>query len=134
MKALRWLAALALAIGVAAPAMAQDARIGGTVRDPSNAFVAGAKVSVKNERTGEERSAVSNDQGHFLISSLKPSNYTIKTEMTGFAPIEYTAMPLAVGQELTLDFELKPAGLQEAITVVGTSPVIDLSSARMGVN
>src|SRR5262249_47886998 len=30
--------------------------------------------------------------------------------------------------------ELKPAGLQEAVTVVGTSPVIDLSSARMGVN
>ena len=28
-------------------------------------------------------------------------------------------MPLAVGQELTLDFELKPAGVQEAVTVVG---------------
>ena len=43
-------------------------------------------------------------------------------------------MPLAVGQELTLDFELKPAGVEEAVTVVGTAPVLDISSARIGVN
>src|SRR5438046_5805799 len=43
-------------------------------------------------------------------------------------------MPLAVGQELTLDFEIKPAGVQEAVTVVGTAPVLDMSSARIGVN
>ena len=55
-------------------------------------------------------------------------------ERAGFAPIEYTAMPLAIGQELTLDFELKPAGVTEAVTVVGTAPVLDLSSAKIGVN
>ena len=43
-------------------------------------------------------------------------------------------MPVAVGQELTLDFELKPAGVQEAVTVVGDAPVLDISSARIGVN
>ena len=135
MKALRWLGSLALAIAVAAPAFADvDARIGGTVRDQSNAFVAGAKVSIRNERTGEQRAAVTNEQGYFLIGALKPSSYTIKAEQTGFAPIEYTSMTLAVGQELTLDFELKPAGLQEAVTVVGSAPVLDLSSARIGVN
>ena len=94
----------------------------------------GVSAKVKNERTGEERSATTNDQGYFLITPLKPSTYTIKVERAGFAPIEYTAMPLAVGQELTLDFELKPAGVTEAVTVVGTSPVLDLSSAKVGVN
>ena len=135
MKALRWLAALALAAGVAAPAWADvDARIGGTVRDQSNAFVAGAKVSIKNERTGEERSTVTNEQGYFVIGSLKPSTYTVKAEQPGFAPIEYSSMTLAVGQELMLDFELRPAGLQEAVTVTASATVIDLSSARIGVN
>ena len=43
-------------------------------------------------------------------------------------------MPLAVGQELHIDFEFKPAGVQESVTVVGSSPVLDLSSARIGVN
>jgi carboxypeptidase family protein len=136
MKLSDWLSGLALALAMAAPALADvdQARIGGTIRDSSSAFVAGAKVLVKNERTGEERSAVSNDQGFFLIGALKPSTYTIRAERAGFAAIEYTAMPLAVGQELTLDFELRPAGVQEAITVTGTAPVLDLSSARIGVN
>src|SRR5262245_56736234 len=135
MKVLKWLAALALAVGVSTPAWADvDARIGGTVRDQSNAFVAGAKVSIKNERTGEERSTTTNEQGYFVLGSLKPSTYTIKAEQAGFAPIEYTSMTVAVGQELMLDFELKPAGLQEAVTVVASAPVIDLSSARIGVN
>src|SRR5262249_46229154 len=102
--------------------------------DQSGSFADGVAVRVKNERTSEERSATTNDQGYFLIISLRPSTYTIRVERQGFAPVEYTAMPLAVGQELTLDFELKPVGVQESITVVGTAPVLDLSSAHIGVN
>jgi hypothetical protein len=43
-------------------------------------------------------------------------------------------MPIAVGQELALDFEFRPAGVQESVTVVGVVPMIDISSARVGVN
>ena len=43
-------------------------------------------------------------------------------------------MPLAVGQELALDFEFRPAGVQENVTVVATAPVLDISSARIGAN
>jgi hypothetical protein len=128
-------AVLVAALG-SAPAFAQvdQGKINGTVRDQTGAFIAQAKVTAKNERTGEERSVLSNDQGYFLVGNLKPSTYTIKAEKQGFGALEYTGMPVAVGQELTLDFEVKPAGVQEDITVVGTAPVLDISSARMGVN
>src|SRR5436190_16883740 len=114
MTSYRWMATMMLValFSVAALAQTDQGKVSGTVRDQSNAFVPGAKVTVKNERTGEERSGLSNDQGYFLIGYLKPSTYTIKTEKTGFGAIEYTAMTLAVGQELALDFELKPAGIQ----------------------
>ena len=130
---------MAMALCVAAiprlvVAQTDQAKIAGTARDQSSAFVSGAQVLVKNERTGDERSALTTDQGRFLIGSLKPSTYTIKIAKDGFAAIEYTAMPLALGQELTLDFELKPAGVQESVTVTGSAPILDLSSARMGVN
>jgi hypothetical protein len=136
MKLYRWIVAamLSAVFGVNAYAQTDQGKIGGTVRDQSGAFVAAAKVTVRNERTGEERSGLSNGQGYFLIPYLKPSTYTIKAEKSGFGELEYSAMPLAVGQELTLDFELKPAGVQETITVTATSPVLDLSSARIGVN
>ena len=128
--------ALALVMLLPAPGFGQSdhGRIAGSVRDQTNAFVAGTAVKVKNEKTGEERSATTNEQGLFMVTGLKPSTYTIKVERSGFSAIEYMEMPLAVGQELTIDFELKPAGLQEAVTVVGTAPVLDISSARLGVN
>lgn len=135
MTLLRWVGAALTIVALCAPqAMAQvdTSRIAGIVRDSSGAFAAGATAKVKNERTGEERTATTNDRGYFLVTPLKPSTYTIRIERSGFAPIEYTQMPLAVGQELTLDFELKPAGVQEAVTVVGAAPILDLSSATMG--
>src|SRR5215470_14227367 len=104
----RWFGAgLAIVALCESPAAAQvdNGRIAGIVRDSSGAFAPGVTAKVKNERTGEERTATTNDQGYFLITPLKPSTYTIRVERSGFAPIEYTAMPLALGQELTLDFE-----------------------------
>src|SRR5580765_3013469 len=136
MRVRTWLGILAILMTGVAPAFAQvdNGRIAGIVRDSSGALATGVTAKAKNERTGEERSAVTNDQGYFLIAPLKPSTYTIRVERAGFASIEYTAMPLAIGQELTLDFELKPAGVTEAVTVVGSAPVLDLSSAKIGVN
>ena len=128
-------AALALLMACASPASAfaqgELGRVAGIVRDSSSAFVPGAKVLVKNEKTGEERTAVTNAQGFFLIGSLRPATYTIKVDMgAGFAPIEYTAMPITAGQELTPD---STAGrLPQSVTVTGISPVLDMSSASMG--
>jgi Carboxypeptidase regulatory-like domain len=130
------MSAILFVMVMATQALAQgdQGQFAGSVRDSSGAFVSGAVVTVKNQRTGEERTTTTAETGLFLISNLKPSVYTIRAVKDGFAPIEYTEMPLAVGQELHLDFELKAAGIEESVTVVGTSPVLDLSSARMGVN
>src|SRR5262245_38303542 len=136
MRMFRWvLTAALLAISpLTATAQTDAGRISGSIRDQSGANVAGATVTVKNDRTGETRSAVTNDQGYFVIAPLRPSEYTIKASKSGFGDLDYPNMPLAVGQELALDFELKPAGVQEAVTVVGVAPVLDISSARSGAN
>ena len=117
------------------PASAQaDGRFAGTVLDSSGAFVPGATVTVKNEKTGEERTATSSAQGIYVVTNLKPSNYTIRVKSGDFAPLEYTGMQLLAGQEFHVDLELKPAGVTETVTVQGTTNSMDLSSARIGVN
>jgi len=117
------------------PAGAQtDGRFAGTVLDSSGAFVPGATVTVKNEKTGEERTATSSAQGIYVVTNLKPSTYTIRAKSGDFAPLEYSGMQLLAGQEFHLDLELKPAGVTETVTVQGTSNQLDLSSARIGVN
>ena len=131
-----WLTAAALVLAIAAPAAAQgeQARVAGTVRDQSGAFFGGAKVIAKNERTGEERIAESNEKGYYLVAGLKPAQYTLRAEKAGFAPIDTPGLTLGAGQELVLDLEFQPEGVTQAVTVVGSAPVLDISSAKMGAN
>ncbi len=124
-----------LTVVASRPAFAQaDGRFAGTVLDPSGASVPNATVTVKNEKTGEERTVTTTDQGRYTVPSLKPSVYTIKTQVKGFAPIEYTGLTLAVGQEFNLDLALQTAGVSETVTVTAETLAVDLSSAKIGAN
>src|SRR5262245_42190058 len=58
-------------------AQQDQGRIGGVVKDANGAIVPGASVLVKNERTGEERTATSTESGSYIVSGLRPSVYTI---------------------------------------------------------
>src|SRR5262245_23713984 len=112
------LAALVCVLAWAGPAQAQtDGRFTGTVLDPSGSVVPNATVVVKNEKTGEEKTAVSNAQGRYIIANLKPSTYTIKVTLQNFAPLQYTALPLLAAQEFNLDLQLQAAGVTETVTV-----------------
>jgi carboxypeptidase family protein len=135
MRMLKFLTLLLL-IGFPRVALAQNdsGRISRAVRDQSSAVVAGAMVTVKNDKTGQTRSTTSNAEGFFAVPALRPSTYTITVTKDGFAPIEYTQVPVSVGQELVLDFEFKPAGLTESVSVTASSPVLDVSSAKIGAN
>ncbi len=120
---------------VAALAQVDQGRIVGTVFDPDRAVVPAAAITVKNERTGEERTTTTNDQGSYAVAALKPSIYTVKVRAPNFAPTEFTGVQVSVGQEFKLDVSLKPTLNVETITVTaGTEALIDTSSARMGAN
>src|SRR5262245_24532341 len=106
----------------------------GTVRDSSGAAVPNAVVVIKNERTGEERSVTSGPDGSYVATNLKPSMYTVRTNVGNFAPLEYTNLELAAGQEFYIDLELRPAGVTETVEVKATGVTVDLSSARIGAN
>jgi len=134
-KTFRGVAAIVILAAMVAPAYAQgDARFSGSVLDQTGAFVPGAAVTVKNQKTGEERTVTTTAQGRYVVSNLKPSVYTIRATFGSFQPLEYTDMTLAAGQEFSLDLELHPAGVSETVTVEARANTIDLSSARIGAN
>src|SRR5689334_25386101 len=102
------------AIGLAAlvwltsvlPVSAQaDGRLAGTVLNASGAFVPNATITVKNEKTGEQRSVTTSAQGVYIVTNLKPSTYTIRAASGDFAPLEYTGLQLVAGQEFHLDLD-----------------------------
>src|SRR5262249_781186 len=76
---LKWMSCLTLFLsGLLVTAQVDQARIVGVVRDPSKATISGATVVVKNERTGEQRTTTTNEQGYYALLALQPSVYSVK--------------------------------------------------------
>jgi hypothetical protein len=101
--------------------------ISGTVRDASGAVVPGATVTVTNMDTNISRTAVTDAQGFYRVPALEPGRYQVKTELSGFQTVEYKDVRLVSAGEVTLNSELKVAGVGEAITVVGKAEAIELN-------
>ncbi|HEY7547830.1 MAG TPA: carboxypeptidase-like regulatory domain-containing protein, partial [Blastocatellia bacterium] len=66
----------------------QSASITGTVKDPAGAVIQGAQVALRNEATGESRTATTDDQGRFKFDRLAPGRYTLSFSRTGFKTAE----------------------------------------------
>jgi hypothetical protein len=90
---------------------------------------------VKNERTNEERTAITGDRGEFLVAGLRPSSYTVTTRLNGFSANTVPDMQLVVGKTLSLDLTIKPASISESVTVESLNEaLVDTTSASIGVN
>jgi len=118
------------------PAHAQQdqGRIGGVITDSQGAIVPGASVVVKNERTGEERTATSAESGSYIVSALRPSLYTISATAQNLT-VRATGVQLLAGQELNLNLTLQATGVEAKVDIVAAADTgIDTGSAAMGVN
>ncbi|MCS6804771.1 MAG: TonB-dependent receptor [Acidobacteriota bacterium] len=126
--------ALLMSGGMAMQVAAQvaTASINGTVLDQTGAVVPDARITVKNVRTGLERSTVTNQDGFFAVTSLPVGEYEVSIERDGFATLKRSELRLTVGQVLTLDVVLMAAGRQEVMEVTGEAPIIEVT--RTSVN
>jgi hypothetical protein len=115
---------------------AQDqGRFAGTVTDTSGAFIAGANIKVRNEKTGAERDATTSAEGVFFVTSLAASTYTITASSPGLSNAVYKEINLAPGQERSVNVVMQPASVSSEVTVsAGELAVIDTSSASIGAN
>jgi uncharacterized protein (DUF2141 family) len=90
--------AAALAVGLAAPAAAQNvtATLTGTVEDKSGAVLKDAAVIAANQNTGVEYRAKSNDSGLYTITGLPIGTYVVKAEAPGMKRLVTNAITLEV--------------------------------------
>ena len=117
------------------PALAQGGRaeVRGTVFDQAKAVLPGATVTATREGTGIARTTVTGADGQFTIPTLTPGQYTLRAELPGFQAQARSGMALAVGQELTIEFTLS-VGVTETVTVTGQSPIVEVTTSRIGAN
>jgi hypothetical protein len=125
------LLALAL-VCLPAAALAQTGNISGTVRDAQGAVVPGVTVEVSSPQLIEKvRSATTDNNGRYQITSLPVGVYKVTFTLTGFATVEHSNVELSTDFTAPVNAEMKVGGRTEVVTVIGTSvPLVDVQNAR----
>jgi hypothetical protein len=112
------------------PLFAQaTATINGRVVDQAGAVLPGATVTVTAAGTGVSRNTVTNAEGLYSVAALTPGTYTVRAELSGFAPQERRGVELLTGATLSIDVQLGIAQLQETLTVTGTAPMVEATQS-----
>jgi hypothetical protein len=122
--------ALIFALAVSAvPASAQSQAttgvIEGIVHDQNGAVIVDAVVTVKHRETGLERSVRTDDNGRYRALLLPLGSYMLEVQKAGFTRLMRENIELAVGQTVSLQLTLQPAGSTEVITVTAEAPVVE---------
>jgi len=120
------LAAVAAVAATGAWAQTRDTgRIEGTVADETGAVLPNVAVQVIQVETGQTRSLTTDERGRYRAVLLSAGTYTITAELSGFAKISREGVVLHVGESLSVDVTLQPAGVEEVLTVTGEAPIIE---------
>mgnify|MGYP003920069515 FL=1 len=126
------LCSLSLTASLAAQAVTGE--ILGTVRDPSGAAIAEARVVVKSFDTNQIRETVTGADGRFRVPLLPTGACEVTVSRTGFAQYVQGPIVLRLNQAADLDVKLELSGVVETITVSADALLINTTNAEIGAN
>jgi hypothetical protein len=123
---------LLLACPLATPAQQETATITGEVKDASGALVPQAMITVTNVGTNISVNTETNDQGSYTVSSLRPGEYKITVEKSGFNKSLRSGVTLQVNQFARIDITLQAGQVSETVEVVSGAPLLESETSSRG--
>jgi hypothetical protein len=118
--------------GTQALAQSDTSSISGTVTDPTGAVVPNAKVTAKNDATGQARSVNSNSVGAYTVTNVPSGSYTVTVEAQGFqtAAQQGTHVDPSIGAQVNVS--LKSGNTSTTVTVQANANRLQTESASVG--
>ncbi len=98
--------------------------IQGTITDPAGAVIAGAKVTITGQATGQTLAATTSSSGTYSSGSLIPGQYRVTVQQSGFQTLEI-AVTVQVGQA---------ANASGKLTLGTSSQVVEVAASGVQVN
>ena len=103
----------------------------GTVTDQSGAVVARANITIRNERTGQNRTTTSNNSGYFAFSGLGSGTYAVRVAALNFKSFEKRGIVIHSGDVRDIpDLALQVGSSGDVIEVTGTADEIAPGAER----
>ncbi|HYL67839.1 MAG TPA: TonB-dependent receptor [Candidatus Limnocylindria bacterium] len=116
---------LLLTFSSVARAQVNTVNLSGTVLDPQNLAVKGAKVTIKNLGTGASRDATSDANGRYEIIGIPPGTYSLTVEAQGFATLKNPALTLNLGTLAEYNPQLQLKTTSETVSVTAAPEILD---------
>jgi hypothetical protein len=123
MKSLTRHIAIAIAISFLLPvvgvlAQSSTTRVYGTIKDAAGAVVAGAKITLIENASGQVlKTTTTTDEGTFVFPDIASGVYTVIAEQTGFKRAEVKDIKVDVGIPTTVNLDLEQGAIGETVTV-----------------
>ena len=132
--AIAQLVLLGLLLTTTAFAQNNKGAIVGTVKDPNDALVAKAEVTVTSVKTGEVRTAESTDEGTFTVTNLDPGAYNVTVKATGFQAVTVEAVQVETNSRLPLDIKFSSiqAGDASVTITADSAPLVESETSVRG--
>lgn len=116
----------------AAPAAAQTGGIGGIVRDPSDAAVANAAVTLVNQETNDRRTQNTGNTGFYSFPELLPALYRLEVEAQGFKRFVRANIAVDVEHHVAVDPRLEIGQATESVNVVAETSLLETNTSSLG--
>jgi len=115
--------------------MAQEfGSVKGTVKDAEGNLLPGVTVTLTGVKVGT-RTDLTSERGNFRFLSLPVADdYGIRFELQGFKTIIREKQVVSYGRDNIYEIVMEQSAIEEEVTVVGQSPVIDTKRTQVGVN
>ncbi|MGA9507094.1 MAG: carboxypeptidase-like regulatory domain-containing protein [Candidatus Sulfotelmatobacter sp.] len=106
--------------------------ISGTVADKTGSVISGATVKISSQATGVVREAKTDDSGHYVVTLLPVSTYTIAAASQGFQTAQQKDVKLQTDQQLEVNFALVPGNVTQTIDVSASAVAVETTTPSLG--
>ncbi len=109
-----------------------NAKLFGTVVDSDGNPLPGVSVEATSPKMVGKATAVTDQTGTFRLLSLVPGEYKLVFSLQGFQTLVREKVMISLEQTITIKETLQIGKLEEQVTVIGQSPLIDVKSTVKG--
>jgi hypothetical protein len=115
-----------------ASAQAVTGTLLGNITDTSGGAVPGATITATEVQTNISRTAVTNELGYYIFSSLQNGTFTVSAELQGFKKVVRENVKVDVNTTVRVDLALEVGQMTESVTVSAESPMLQTDRTDTG--
>ena len=113
-------------------AQAPTSKLFGVVTDEQGTALPGVTVEATSPKLVGRGTAVSDENGAYRIFALTPGIYKVTFTLPGFKTVTRDGIIVELEQSVKLNVSMQLGALEEQVTVIGQSPLVDVKSTVKG--